>query len=149
MTINEIIQRVKTICQSHQMVRSFFFGNPSDFLVNVKQRDYVAILLQDAGGAFSPSGNEYTLSFKMFVLDLVHVATDMKTNELDVQSDCLSIGNDLMSLINSHQYDDWALATSVSYSLVAEKFEDMLGGVVIDFTIRTQWDKSYCEAPIN
>lgn len=146
MTVNQIVKRLQTIIQSHQMVRSYFYGNPNNFLTE-KQRDYPAAILQDASGSFLPAGNEFNMPFRLFILDLVNVAADAKENELEVQSDALSIAKDLVALFDSPEYDDWAVGRQVSFSLVAEKFEDMLGGVYIDFTIRTTWDKSYCEAP--
>ena len=146
MTLNNVIKRVETISLAHLQIRGFYFGRPTDFLVDKTTR-YAGVFLQKTSGAASLQSREIRLGFKMFFLDLVNVAADAKENELEVQSDMLSVAKDIIATMNSSTYTDWAIDGANNLVLVEEEFDDMVAGVVIDFSIRLPWDKSYCESP--
>lgn len=146
MTLNQIIKRVQTIVGTHLQIRSFQFGNATEFL-NDKTQTYPAVFLQDSGGNVSLTTKDDVLNFKMFCLDLVNVADKTKRNELDVQSDMLTVGKGILAMMNDEDYTDWSIGNA-TYELVEEQFNDMVAGIVFSFSIRTQWNKSYCEEPI-
>lgn len=147
MTLNQIIKRIQTIALSHQQVRNFQFGEVTEFL-NDRTTEYPSVFVQDLPSALNLAGKDDTLNIKLYCLDLVNVAGDTKDNELDVQSDMLTLGKGIISLMNNQgTYTDWAIGGG-SYQLVIEQFGDMVAGATFDLTIRTQWDKSYCEEPI-
>lgn len=147
LTLNQIIKRIESIALSHQQVRAFEFGNVTEFLTE-KTQEYPAVFIQDTNGALSFRSKDDTFNIKMFCLDLVHIAADAKQNELEVYSDMHTLAKGMLALMNSGSYTDWAIAETSNYQLVKESFDDMVSGVVIDLSIRTQWDKSYCEEPI-
>jgi hypothetical protein len=146
LSLNKIINRVRSISLSHGQVKNFYFGITTDFLTD-KTTTYPSVFASDNGGTINQSGREVTLSVKLFFLDLVNVAGNAKENELDVQSDMLSVAVDVCALMNASTYTDWAVTGTNSYQIVREEFDDMVAGVSVDLVIRTPWDQSYCEVP--
>lgn len=146
MTLNNVIQRIREISLAHLQVRGFYHGVPTDFLTDKTTR-YASVFLEDTSGAMSLSAKEISLGYKMFFLDLVNVSADAKENELEVQSDMISVAKDILATMNSSAYTDWSISGANNLVLVKEEFDDMVAGVVIDFSVRLPWDKSFCESP--
>jgi len=135
------------IVTGHRQVRNFYFGQITDFL-NDKKTLFPSCFLYDNGGQILTKGHEVSMNFRIYFLDLVSVASDSKNNELEVQSDMLSVAKDIIALINAGSYSDWSVSQSNNYNLIRENESDLVAGVVVDVTIRTTWDTNYCEAPI-
>lgn len=146
MTLNQIIKRIREISLAHNQLRNFYFGVPTDFLTDKTTR-YASAFLQDTSGSIDPGGNVVTVGFKLFLLDLVHVAAESKDNELDVQSDMMSIAMDLIAEMNHSSYTDWKISASNPLTIVREQLDDLIAGAVVDFTISFPWDQSLCEVP--
>lgn len=146
MTLNQIISRIQEICEAHKQVRNFYFGAPVDFLTD-KTTLYPSAFLQDSPGALNTTGKEYTVGFKLFLLDLVNVANRAKENELEVQSDMTEVVKDLLSEFNHSSYTDWGVSVSNVLTIVREEFDDLIAGAVLDFTIRVPWPLDTCAVP--
>jgi len=146
MTLNQAVRRIQKIAESHGQVRAFFQGKVTDFLDD-KGRKYVAVILQLNGGTISTTGKAATVSARLYVLDLVHIAADARSNELDVQSDCLSIALDLLAQIAYPKYDDWILSTDNSIQMLEEEMEDYLAGCYVDIAIRWPFTQNVCQVP--
>lgn len=147
MTLNNVINRIKQIALAHKQVRNFQHGLVSDF-INDHKTKYPSVFLQDNGGSIGTTGKlATTLAFRMFIVDLVHVSQDTKDNELDVHSDVISIAMDIITQINSGDYQDWALSTDNNLTLVVEEQSDMFAGCIIDFTIRIMFKQDRCQIP--
>jgi hypothetical protein len=146
MTLNQILKRIKLIALSHRQVRSYKRGFATDFFTDQKTK-YPAVLLQDNGGSISISGGATSISFRMFILDLVHVSQNAKDNEEDVLSDTLSIAMDLIAQMNANDYSDWRISVDNSIELIKENDNDLNAGVVVDFTIRTPFTQNICAVP--
>lgn len=146
MTLNNVIHRIQALALAHKQVRSFGKGLISDFLVD-KTTKYPAIFLQDNGAGISLGSHSTTLTYRMFVVDLVHVSEDTKDNEQDVQSDMLSIAQDLLAQMNDNKYDDWRISPDNALQLIVENDGDMHAGVVIDFSIRIMFEQNICAVP--
>lgn len=146
MTYNQIIRRIKTIAEAHQQVRRFGRGLLTDFLAN-KTDNYPAVLLQGAGGRFSMNGRSSTVNFRMFIVDLAHVSEDSKANELDVHSDMISVGLDLLTQFNNGNYNDWRISSDNNFQLLVESDGDMYAGVYVDFSISFMYSQNVCAVP--
>lgn len=146
MTLNQIIRRIKETSLAHQQLREFYFGLPTDFLTKKTTR-YASAFLQDTSGSVDIGSNQVSVGFKLFLLDLVHVAADTKDNELDVQSDMMSIALDLIAEMNHSSYTDWKISASNPIVLLSEEFDDLVAGVAVDFTVSFPWSASLCEVP--
>ncbi|OOQ57141.1 hypothetical protein [Mucilaginibacter pedocola] len=146
MTLNQIIQRIKTIALRQGQVKSFFYGSVTDFALS-HDTAYAACFLQDNGGNIDPDGKTLSFNFKLFLLDLVHVADEAKLNELDVQSDMVTAAQDIIAEIAHSSYSDWKPSSANNITLVTEELDDMLAGVVVDITVTTPYVKDVCAVP--
>ncbi len=146
MTLNNVLDRISKISLSHKQVRNFYKGLVSDFL-NDHTTLYPSVFLQDNGGNISVSRKQTTLSFRMYILDLVHVAADTKMNEYDVLSDMISIAQDLITQISNTAYTDWRISADNAVQFVVENDGDMNAGVVVDITISIQFTQDACAIP--
>lgn len=146
MTLNNIINRIKTIALAHKQVRNFKKGLVSDFLTD-KTTKYPSVFLQDNGGNISRTNGAATFSYRMFFMDLVHVSEDTKDNEQDVHSDMVSIAIDIIAQISSPEYNDWKINADNSLQLVVEDDGDMFAGCIIDFSISIMFKQDRCMIP--
>jgi hypothetical protein len=146
MTLNQVLKRIEQLSLGHKQVRSFRKGLLSDFFAD-KTAKYPAVCLQDQGGGISLSGHAATLSYKLFILDLVNVNQGTKVNEYDVLSDTLSIAMDLLAQFNNGNYDDWKISPDNTVEFVVEAENDMPAGCVFDFTVRFPYTQNTCHVP--
>jgi hypothetical protein len=146
MTLNQVLKRIKLIALSHKQVRNFQQGLVSDFLTD-KTTLYPSVFLQDNGGKISTSAHATTLSYKLFFIDLVNLSEETKGNEQDVQSDMLSVAQDIIAQMNNSNYDDWALSVDNNVEFVVEEYGDMVAGCIVDISIRTMFKQNVCEVP--
>lgn len=146
MTLNQVIQRIKNLSLGHKQIRSFYQGLVTDFLAD-KTTKYPAVFLQDNGGSISLSGHATTLSYRLFLMDLVHVSEESKQNEQDVQSDMVSIAMDLLAQMNSGQFTDWIISADNNLQLVVENDNDMHAGCIVDISVRIMFEQNICQIP--
>lgn len=146
MTFNQVVLRIKTLALAHAQLRNFYYGNVSDFLTD-RTTQYASCFLQDTPGSISPGSKVTTLNFKIFLLDLVNVSEDSKANELDVQSDMLSVAEDLLSQFDDSVYTDWRIGSSSPIVFVRDEQPDVTAGVVVDITIDKLFVKDTCAIP--
>jgi hypothetical protein len=146
LTFNQIIRRIRTVALAHQQVKTFGRGLVTDFLTD-KTTNYPAVFLQNAGGRFSMTGRSSTINFRMFIVDMVHVSEESKENELDVHSDMISIGLDLLTQFNNPNYNDWRISSDNNFQLLVETDGDMYAGIYVDFSISFVYNQNVCEVP--
>ena len=146
LTFNQIIRRIRAVTLAHQQVRTFSKGLVSDFLVN-KTTKYPAVFIQNSGGKFSMNGRSSTVSFRMFIIDMVHVSDDTNENETDVHSDMISIGLDLLTQFNNPNYNDWRISSDNNFQLIVENDGDMYAGIYVDFSISFIYNQNVCQIP--
>lgn len=127
-------------------MRTFKQGLVTDFFTDKKTK-YPAVCLQDNSGTISLSGHATTLSYRMFLLDMVHVSEESKQNEQDVQSDMVSIAQDLLAQMNYPGYDDWAISSDNQLQLLVEQDNDLIAGCYFDFSIRIMYAQNVCQVP--
>lgn len=147
MTLKQVIKRIETICTSHRQVRNFYSGLVSDFVTDHTTL-YPSVFCEDGAGTVTlrPSGM-LVLNYKLYFLDLVNVSADSKTNEVEVQSDQLSVALDILTQINYGEYGDWKVSSENTLELKVEESTDMLAGVAVDITISTPFKQDVCAVP--
>lgn len=145
MTLNQIIERVKGIALNHKQIRAFHYGSANDFFDTDQGKNFAVCILQDSGA--STSNNILSVSFVIFLLDLVHISEDTRNNEQDVQSDMLQIANDLFAEFDYSIYDDWRVTQDNSIQLVREEQPDYVAGVALSISIETPNIKDVCAVP--
>lgn len=147
MTLNQLIKRIRNISLAHKQVRTFARGMNMSEMLNDKQTKYPAVFLLDNGGSISLTGNASTFNFRMLFIDLVHVSDETKDNEQDVQSDMISVAQDVLAQMSHPGYDDWRLEGGNNLQLLAEEYADMAAGCRIDISINVIYDQNVCAVP--
>jgi len=146
-TYNQIIKRIKDVTQSHRQIRNCYKGLVTDFLAN-KTTLYPSAFLSDNGsGSISITDKSTSYSFRLYILDLVHLAGDTKLNEQDVFSDCMLIAIDLIAQLSSFIYIDWRFSSDNPTQFVVENENDFIAGVTVDFTIKVIFNRDKCAIP--
>jgi hypothetical protein len=146
MTLNQIIKRIETLALGHKQIRTFKKGLVTDLFAD-KNTLYPAACLQDVSGSISLVGHASSLSYRMFLADLIHVSEDTKSNEQDVQSDMVSVAMDLLAQMNHGNYDDWKISADNSLTLFSENENDLQAGCIIDFTVSFMYAQNVCQVP--
>jgi hypothetical protein len=146
MTLNQIVKRIKSLALAHKQVRDFRRGLVTDFFADQTAK-YPAVLVQDQGGAISFAAKATSLSVRLYFADLVHVSEDTGDNELDVQSDMVSIAEDILAEMNMGVFDDWAISQDNPLTLFYEGENDLQAGCYVDLTIRTRYTQNVCQIP--
>lgn len=146
MTLNQIINRVRTLALAHKQIRRFTLSLETDFFTDHTAK-YPACCLQYITGNISISAAATSITFRLYLLDLVHVSQDTKENQDDVLSDTLSIVTDLVASINNSNYSDWRVSTDNQLTPLIEYDNDLPAGWHIDFTISTKFTQDLCAIP--
>ncbi len=147
MTLNNVLNRIRSICLAHKQVRSFYRGFSTDLLTD-RTTNYPAVFLENTGGSIATKGGATSLNFRLSFWDLVNVAKETKLNEQDVDSDMVSVAMDIIAQINYPGWDDWALSVDNALQLVISEGDvDQYGGCTVDFTIRIIFKQNVCAAP--
>ena len=97
MTLNQVIQTISSLGESHKQVKTVFFGDTFDFLEQ-GDNNYPAMFFNIANGSIS--GNVMTFNVELFTLDKT---LQDQTNVEDVKSDCIQIGGDILSALKYNQ----------------------------------------------
>lgn len=134
------------------MIRAFHYGNVNDFFDNDNavvagstKKDFACCILQDSGATIA--SNVLSVSFVVFLLDLVHISEDSRNNEQDVQSDMLEVAQDLFAEFDSSEYSDWRVTLDNQVQLVREEQPDYVAGVALTISIETPRIKDVCAVP--
>lgn len=147
MTYNQIIKRIQEICQGHRQIRNFYKGIVSDFLAE-KTTLFPSSFLQDNGNGNISIGQKTTsFPFRIFLLDLVHLSEDTKTNEQDVLSDMSLIAIDIVAQLSAFYYTDWRVSSDNPTQFLIENENDFIAGIIVDFRIDVPFTKDKCQIP--
>jgi len=147
MTLNQVVQRIKTIALAHKQINDFREGDVISFL---RSGDivYPACLLQILPGRISKAEKQTTVRFALYLCDKVDLSIDSKANELEVKSDLLSIAEDMMAAFDYPTYKlDWDFAEEASIDFLDEDLEDMLSAVLMTLDIKKRFDSNRCQIP--
>lgn len=146
MTLNQVVRRIRQLALDHKQVRNFYQGELTDFLAD-RTTLYPSVFMQNTGGKLSTTTKDLSLSYRLYFLDLVHVANDTLDNEQDVQSDMLQIMMDLLAQMFFPAFDDWIISPDNQVQIYIQYENDLTAGCSIDFSIRTRFTQNICQVP--
>lgn len=134
MNYYNVVDNIKNACLSHPMVRSFGYG--SDILINseVAVQYAACVLIPEIHTARS---NYNTFSFSLCYIDRLR---QDRTNKLEVQSDAISVLQEITSKIIA----EWMYDMVVGYrytdqvTVFTDQFSDECAGAYIDIHIDVQ-----------
>lgn len=139
-----MLARIRTVTGAHKQIRSFRVGLVTDFFAD-RTTKYPAACLQYSVGSIGGSAKQ--ISFRLFIVDLVNVSDDTKSNEDDVFSDTLEIIMDLVAELSQPAFNDWIFSVTSNVQSVSENDNDLNAGWYIDFSVRVPFTRNICAVP--
>lgn len=149
MTLNQTIQRLKTLAESHSQVQTFVFD---DILRVLDQKDitYPAIVCDLQNTVISDTENQTRHTLDVWVMDLENIADNSRANVFELYSDLLEIAQDYIAMIKSYNFQDtWTVGSPSPVSYFEEKLEDLVVAVKFSIEIGTDYLADRCQVPTN
>jgi hypothetical protein len=150
MTLNQAIQQLKEIAQSHSQLRSFYFGEPYNW--PSLTLEYPACLITQEGVRLLNGALE--IDFSIWLADRIFQTEEdvnkpeLKANSIEVQSDMLLVLEDLISAIENPDLDWMQSQDSIQIEMYSDNMnDDQVAGCKGDFTIRFEQPKDRCIIP--
>lgn len=143
MTLNQVIQLLKTYARDHKQINDFGRGDVTELGASRDQK-YPLMWLALPNGRYT--GNEVQYNISLIFADLIF---DDKKNELEVQSDMLLIGLDTVAYLRENPDFDFIVDGDVTIDFFTERFVDLTAGCVLSFTLRDPKPLDRCEIPLD
>lgn len=140
LTLNQTVKLVKDIAQSHDQIKTVYFGDVWEFLAQA-DNVYPAMFYSLTGSQIN--GKSLDMTFSLFFLDR---QLQDETNETEVLSDQLLIAQDIISMLRFPKFD-WEIANNVVLEFFTENEKDYLAGVRADITISFPMLSNRCQIP--
>jgi trimeric autotransporter adhesin len=140
LTLNQTVKLIRDIALSHNQINTVYFGDVWEFLAQT-DNTYPAMFYSLTGSQIS--GKNLAMDFSLFFLDR---QLQDESNETDVLSDQLLIGQDIFSMMRYPKFD-WKLDEDVSIEFFTENEKDYLAGVKLDITINYPMITDRCQVP--
>ena len=144
MTLNQIIEKIKTQAESHKMVGKFAVGAEFDFAVD-EVKYYPLVWLVPNGFTFNTDQRLVSYNFAMLVMDRQF---ESSSNTIEVLSDTAGIIIDIVTLLKRNVTDsDFDINVNGTAEPFFDSKSDVVAGFGIDFVINTPYLESYCDIP--
>jgi hypothetical protein len=145
MTLNQIIQRIKTQAESHKMVGKFAVGAEFDFAVE-EVTYYPLVWLVPNGFNFNTEARLISYQFAMLVMDRQF---ESSSNTIEVLSDTAGIIIDIVTLLKRNVTEgDFEIIVNGQADPFFDARTDVVAGHGVNFTINTPYLESYCDIPV-
>ena len=153
MTYKEIINRFRTVTESHYMLQDFGYGQLSDLKTQSQLGpeeqgvDYPYLFLLP--GTSNRQGPVMNYSFNMIVMDMARGEEgDQFDNYITIQSQCQQYIDDVLANLYYYYKDQPEInLTNISYTPFKEKYQDELAGMTASITISVPTPLNECIAP--
>jgi len=141
-SFKNIIKDLETFCDEHKQINSFNWGELSE--VSTKDMNYPSVFVQPVPGAIV--GTMMMLSFEVYVFD---VTKQDRSNLLEVMSDMLLVGNDIISQYfdDEDEFDFTLDEDGVTITPFEAKFDDYTAGWIFDINIEVANSYNTCAIP--
>jgi len=162
MTYKELINRIRTVAESHLMIKDFGYGELSDIktqaqfgptgnrvLPDNKEADYPYMFLLPGGSTRNDPVMNY--NFSMIMMDMARGEEgDDYDNYLTIQSQCQQYIDDcLAQLYYFYRDQPMVQLTGITYTPFKEAYQDEVAGMTANFTIQVPNGLNDCIAPFN
>jgi len=144
MTLNQIIEKIKTQAESHKMVGKFAVGAEFDFAVD-EVKYYPLVWLVPNGFTFNTEQRLVSYNFAMLVMDRQF---ESSSNTIEVLSDTAGIIVDIVTLLKRNVTEsDFDINVNGQAEPFFDSKTDVVAGFGLDFVINTPYLESYCDIP--
>ncbi len=141
-TLNQIINQLQSVQQSHAQLNGFGFGEV--FELSTQQENYPLMWANVLTSNISEK--TLTLNFGIMILDIV---SDDSRNERDTMSDTLSISQDVIAMLENPTNDDsFLVGDSVTLEPLFEAFPDKVNGWLMTLSFELPFEANRCQVPI-
>jgi len=141
-TLNQIINQLEAVQQSHAQLNGFGFGEV--FELSTQQENYPLMWANVLTSNISEK--TLTLNFGIMILDIV---SDDSRNERDTMSDTLSISQDVIAMLENPTNDDsFLVGDSVTLEPLFEAFPDKVNGWLMTLSFELPFEANRCQVPI-
>lgn len=147
LTLNQVIDRIRTLALSHRQINSFYFGDVPEFEAN-GEIEYPACFLEQQPGSIDRVEKLQKFNFRLYLVDLVPESTASEENETEVLSDMHSVAADVVAMLMYSGYqDDWLITDTSPVTPVTESLNDLVAGVYVDIEIGVDFLADRCQVP--
>jgi len=141
-TLNQIINQLEAVQQSHAQLNGFGFGEV--FELSTQQENYPLLWANVLTSNISEK--TLTLNFGIMILDIV---SDDSRNERDTMSDTLSISQDVIAMLENPTNDDnFLIGDSVTLEPLFEAFPDKVNGWLMTLSFELPFEANRCQIPL-
>lgn len=141
-TLNQIINQLEAVQQSHAQLNGFGFGEV--FELSTQQENYPLLWANVLTSNISEK--TLTLNFGIMILDIV---SDDSRNERDTMSDTLSISQDVIAMLENPTNDDnFLIGDSITLEPLFEAFPDKVNGWLMTLSFELPFEANRCQVPI-
>ena len=144
MTYKQLRDAIRTLLQSHAMIKQVRFSSPTDWLFDDEQPLFPLACYAINTGSFEPGYKNFVVSF--WFIDKSGVDGEF---EDEVVNDQIEIANDIVGLLKQSHLRPWQMDDDISFTVLSEKFEDYLSGVELNITLKIRNDYDTCVIPFN
>ena len=147
LTLNQIIQRFRSLSLSHRQINHFYFGDKWEFDAN-DDITYAGCFVESQPGNYDILSKTQRHNFRVSFYDRVGVSEDTEGNETEVLSDMRSVALDFIAMLNNPLYQyDWVITDTGSIIDETEQLGDMVAGVSVDLGIEVPFLVDSCQVP--
>jgi hypothetical protein len=142
MTYNQVVNKIRTLLESHPFLKDVRFATPAEWLNWDSVPNFPVASFSIDSGNFN-LGREQIYSLKLWLLDKSGVDSEFET---DVVSDMHGIANDIISNLRNGS-SVFTIDDQISWNAVSEKFEDYLSGIEITINLSAIGEFGLCDFP--
>jgi hypothetical protein len=142
MTLSNLVNKIKTLSESHPMIKTFGEGDIYDYVDNGGEIQYPVLWIVIQPSQYSRTTMSYSLLFVF--ADLL---IEDKSNVLQAQSDQLQVALDFISKFKLDKTYDFNIADNIPIEFFEERFDDFTAGVTAQIEINVPLPLNYCQIP--
>lgn len=140
MTLNNLLDMLAKFAKDHAQINAFGRGPTDD--MTLKDQLYPAMWVALLPSTYS----EKAMNHRMAIIFYDRLKED-KSNEVEVQSDMLSVGMDLVAFLKDNPDFDINISGDPSINYFTERFTDFCSGVEMTITIKDPKPLDRCVIP--
>lgn len=146
MTLKQVIKQLRTIVLSHRLVKSYYFGNITEW------DEFTGLVYPSVVITMDRPTIEKNLTRVGFTIWIADRLKEDSSNRNDVLSDTLQMLNDFVSDVDDIEID-WLPGVEGDGDFFEDQRGndngDLVGGVKFDFSISIKTPKDTCQVPRN
>jgi|ERR1043165_592774 hypothetical protein len=132
-TLNNIKDLFQVFADNHYQIKRSGFGIVPDVEEMISEEQTFPVLYANLIDVQYPSDNLKTYNFNILVFDILK---NDKSNEQDVWSDCIQIGEDFIRFLNHNSSDYYQVIGQPRIETFTERFSDFVAGCNLNLFIQ-------------